>query len=347
MSNDVIKKVQFKDLNFEDPFFKSLSDDYPGFKEWFERKGNEKAFIFKENGLIDGFLYLKDEDESDESIDPPFSKKRRLKIGTLKINAHGTVLGQRFMGIILRKMIEERFNEVYVTLFSLQESLVKLFEKFGFTYWGKKSNGELVYVKNTEDKENIFHNFPRFKIKDSKKFLLGIYPQYHTKMFPDSILKTETSHRVEDLSVTNTIEKIYICGMDGVKQMRSGDNIVIYRTKDEYRPAEYSSVVTSMCTIIDIKNINTFQSESHFLEYCGKGSIFSENDLKRYWESKKYPFIIKMLYNVPLSKKITRNQLINDIDFSRDAYYGVLEMTENQFKKILEIGEVSEGFIID
>jgi hypothetical protein len=104
MGNDVIEYVEFSNLDVSDPFFASLVADYAGFEKWFEVKSvqGEKAYILKENDLL-GFLYLKEENEEDNTIVPKFEKKRRLKIGTFKIDAHGTVLGERFIGIILKK----------------------------------------------------------------------------------------------------------------------------------------------------------------------------------------------------------------------------------------------------
>ncbi len=87
--------------------------------------------MIDQNRLL-GFLHLKDEYEADSSINPFFNERRRLKIGTFKINSHGTVLGQRFLSIILRKMINEGHDFTYVTLFSKQERLRRLFERLVF-----------------------------------------------------------------------------------------------------------------------------------------------------------------------------------------------------------------------
>lgn len=96
MKNDVIQKVPIGTLNFQDPFFNSLRDDYDGFDDWLYRKSDEEAYVLIDQNRLLGFLYLKDEYEADSSINPFFNERRRLKIGTFKINSHGTVLGQRF-----------------------------------------------------------------------------------------------------------------------------------------------------------------------------------------------------------------------------------------------------------
>lgn len=347
MIQDVIRKEKIGNLNFQDPFFESLREDYDDFDKWLIKKSNEDAYVFFENSMLGGFLYLKDETEESNDIVPVFEKRRRLKIGTFKINSHGTVLGQRFLSITLRKMYEEKFDFTYVTLYKKQTGLIKLFEKFGFELWGTKGDGELVYYKDTLVKYDIYQDFPRInKVTDNSKFLLSIYPKFHTNLFPDSKLLTEKKHSIEDLSFTNTIEKIYIARMSKMINIKENDIIVIYRTAEEGKSAEYSSVATSICSVVEVKHIYDFTLKK-FLEYCGKGSIFPRNELIGLWKSKKYPYIIKMLYNVPLKKRITRHDLIERIGIKRESYFGCLKLSDEEFNKILEIGEVDEGFIID
>ena len=348
MQNDVIQKVKISEIDIDDTFFQSLKEDYDGFEGWFSRKSNEDAYIFRENANLAGFLYLKDEDEEDFSVSPIFEKQRRLKIGTFKIETHGTVLGQRYLSIILRRMFNEGHNFTYVTLFEKQQGLIRLFEKFGFRKWGTKGNGELVYYRDIEVFNDEYKDFPLINTRNNpRKFLLSIYPIFHTKLFPDSKLHTERNHIVEDLSFTNTVEKIYICAIPNVMEMKKGDLIVIYRTAEYGKPAEFSSVASSICTVIEVRNINSFSTLDDFLYYSGKGSIFSKDELISFWNTKKYPYIIKMLYNVPLTNRVIRKKLIDEVGLSRDQRWSCIELQDMQFNKLLEIGEVHEGFIID
>ena len=348
MQNDVIQKIKIGDLNFSDPFFDSLREDYFGFDSWIGRKSRENAYILVNQNQLSGFLYLKDELEADESITPPFDTRRRLKIGTFKIDSHGTVLGQRFLSIILRKMLNEGYDFTYVTLFPRQRGLINLFEKFGFRQWGTKSNGELVYFKDLAVFNDIYKDFPRINLgANSQKHLLGIYPDFHTKLFPNSRLNTERNHVIEDLSFTNTSEKIYLTKMVGVQNMLPGDLVVIYRTAENGRTAEYSSVATSICTVVEVISIYDFVSIEDFLQYCGKGTIFTQNELINFWNTKHYPYIIKMLYNLPLERRIVRRDLIGQVGLDRDDYFGYLTLTDNQFYNILEMGEINESFIIN
>ena len=263
MKNDAIQKVPIRDLNLRDIFFDSLRNDYPGFDNWLAKKAisGDEAYVLIIDGRLLGFLYLKDEVEGDNSIIPYFDERRRLKIGTFKIDSHGTVLGQRFLSIILRKMLNDGHDFTYVTLFPKQTALISLFERFGFRQWGTKSNGELVYFKDLYVFNDIYEDFPRINLlNSSQKHLLGIYPKFHTKLFPDSRLNTERMHVIEDLSFTNTTEKVYLTKMSGVTNLLPGDLIVIYRTSENGKSAEYNSVVTSVCTVVDVVDIFSFQS---------------------------------------------------------------------------------------
>lgn len=346
--NDVIQKFRIGCLNFQDPFFDSLRHDYDGFDNWLYRKSNEEAYVLINQDQLLGFLYLKDECEADSNINPFFDERRRLKIGTFKIDSHGTILGQRFLSIILRKMLNEGYNFTYVTLFPKQTGLIALFEKFGFQKWGSKSNGELVYFKDLLVFDNTYKDFPRINLlKGNRKHLLGIHPDFHTKLFPYSRLHTERNHIVEDLSFTNTSEKVYLTKMSGVKNMLPGDLIVIYRTSEAGKPAEYNSVATSICTVVEVIDISNFRSLDDFLQYCGKGTIFTQEKLVGFWNNKRYPYIIKMLYNAPLQKRIIRKDLIERIGLDRNNYFGYLTLTDKQFYNILEIGEINESFIIN
>lgn len=346
-NKDAIQLVPFSNINLSDSFFDSLRADYKDFDEWFNRKCKEgaKAYTLYDNSTLQAFLYLKDEFDIDNIVSPCLPKKKKLKIGTFKINAHRTALGEKFMTIILRKMIRDSYDLVYVTFFDKQVALKKLFEKFGFRLWGYKG-AEKVYFKNKEIKDDVFQDFPRIKFQGVKKHLLGIYPKYHTLLFPDSRLNNEDT-AILDTAYANTIEKCYLCSMYKVNEFEKGDLILIYRTTDIDGLAKYRSVVTSVCTLVETANINDFSSYSEFEKYVGKGTIFTKPELKYFFENKKYPYILKMIYNFPLEKKVIRNTLIEDIGLDSSEYYGTLDVTNSQFKKILKYGDVDASFIID
>lgn len=350
MDSIILKKI--KDIDINDIFFDSLKSSYIGFEDWFKKKSEkgETAFIFEDEG-IQGFLYLKEECEADNTITPSFEAKRRLKVGTFKINAHGTKLGERFIKIIIDKMFKENYEEAYVTIFEVHKSLIMLLEKYGFEYYGKKTSDsgvENVYIKNRSQRSgDINKDYPIIDLKDNNKYLLSIYPKYHTRMFPDSKLTTEKKHIIEDISVTNSIEKIYLSAAYGLEKCKSGDVIVIYRTAEDGKKAIFSSVATSICIIKEVKNVNSFRSFNEFRDYCIKYSVFDEGELRYFWRTKKYPHLIKFLYNIAFEKRPTREKLINEVGIDGSIRWTLVELDDNQFKKIIELGQVTNNFIND
>ncbi|KOA18321.1 hypothetical protein CLHOM_32180 [Clostridium homopropionicum DSM 5847] len=348
---DVIELKKFSDINLGDDFFDTLKADYPGFDLWFSKKSKqeESAYILDDDG-IQGFLYLKEENEEDTSITPSLAKKRRLKVGTFKIDAHGTKLGERFIKIIIDEMFKNNYEESYVTIFKKHDTLISLLLKYGFEYYGTKSSKagiEDVYIKYSKKIfKDIFLDYPKVNIKNNKKFMLSIFPEYHTRMFPNSQLKTEKNHVVEDTSFTNSIQKIYLSGAN-ISNYGRGDVIVIYRTADKGKKAEYSSVATSICIINEVRHISEFKDFDEFYKYCSKHSVFDKNELEYFWKTKRYKYLVKMLYNIALNKRPIRQQLIEAVGLDRNERWVAVQLNDEQLIKILELGEVDESFIIN
>lgn len=345
-----LKYMSFSEIDLQDKFFDSLRRDYPGFNTWYQNKASEgeKAYVNYINKSLEGFLYLKNDGSCVDDVNPVLSGERILKIGTFKINPHKTRLGERFVKVALDHALKENYELCYVTIFDKHEKLIELFIKYGFEREGNKTTGagtEGVYVKrfNVADRD-ICKNYPLFSIKDNRKFLLSIYPKYHTVMFPDSKLITEKqAGLIKDISHTNSIHKIYVCGMD-VEVMKKGDVVVVYRTAE--KTAEYSSVATSICVVEEVRHQNEFKDFAEFYKYASTYSVFDKNDL-RYWYNKGGCKAVKMLYNVALPKRIVRHRLIESVGLERSEYWGFFEMSDEQFCKILKFSGVNEKYIIN
>ena len=351
MGND-INYLPFSTIDLTDPFFDSLKTDYEGFNYWFAKKASSgaKAYVQYEDGKIQAFLYMKDESGEDmNDIIPPRPACKRLKVGTFKIVAHGTNQGERFVKKILDKAIVGDYDEVYVTIFPKHDRLIALLEKYGFKKEAEKGR-EGVYFKNmrllTGD---MLKDYPLISTLDRRKFLLAIYPRFHTKLFPDSILRNEDNQRYElikDVSYTNSIHKIYLCFMPDTASLKPGDLIAIYRTTDNLGPAKYRSVITSICQIEEVRTKASFNTMDEYLKYTNKYSIFDEKDLIS-WYRQKNVIVLKMTYNIALSKRVTRGYLLDEVGIPADYYWGFFQLTDEQFNAILKKGEINENIIVD
>lgn len=353
---DNLRSVKFSEINLSDTFFNSLKDSYIGFEDWFRKKASEgrEAFVYTENDRILDFLYLKDEKEPLIMDGETLPCVRRLKVGTFKIERRGTNRGERFMKKILDAAVQGDYQEVYVTMFNDSEELMHLqhfFEKYGFQNVGTKSNqngrAEVVLLRNmvTTEFENPIKNYPFVKRNTGNKYMLSIYPKYHTQLFSDSMLKNESFNILQDTSETNSIFKIYICWMPDVIKLKPNDKVIIYRTNDGLGSAYYRSVATSLCTIQEVHTNRDFANIEQFLDYC-RCSVFNRKDLQK-WYSGKTCFIIKMLYNVAFTKRVIRKTLIERLNIPTDMYWGFFKLSDNQFNGILNYGEADERYFID
>ena len=349
----LLELKKFSSIGLLDPFFDSLKEDYEGFEDWFNGKAekDESAFVFydKDNNL-QGFLYLKDEsDEIDEAIIPPMKKKKRLKVGTFKIEAHSTRLGERFIKKIMDKGIYDGYEEAYVTVFPKQDKLIQLLKTYGFKEYGTKGEEQVLVKDFTTCEGDLLKDYPLIRAKGKRKFLLSIYPSFHTPLFSDSILRNEersSEELIKDVSFSNSIHKVYICFMPKTANLSKGDLLVIYRTNDKLGPARFRSVVTSICQVEEVKTKTDFSNLDEYLKYCDKYSIFGESDLKKWYKNDKL-VVIKMTYNIALTKRVTRGMLLDEAKISPTLYWGFFQLTDSQFDYIIDKGKVNENFIID
>ncbi len=294
---------RFEEIDLNDSFFDSLKNDYTEFEEWFLKKAKENAYVFYgENESIEGFLYLKHENDAVLDVEPILSKKSRIKIGTFKINAHGTRVGERYVKKVFDHAVTAGADEIYVTVFEKHHALIDLFSRYGFKHKAFKNtaNGkELVLLKKMKIiSEDVTHNYPIVQLTGKKTYLLSLYPKWHTRLLPDSILMTEVSDIIKDVSHSNSIHKVYLASMDGMELLKRGDVIIIYRTSDVDGMAYYRSVATSICVIEEYRNLNTFCNKEEFSNYCRPYSVFTEPELETLWRTKKYKHVIRFMYNL-------------------------------------------------
>lgn len=347
-----LKLVKFRELSLDDRFFDSLKIGYAEFPDWFARKANENVYaVVDDNGNdLSGMIYLKHEEGEITEVDPPLDRGAWLKVGTLKIVGRGTRLGERVIKKIFDAAIAAASSGIYVTVFELHEQLIELFERYGFVRHGRKTtnNGtELVLVRFLDRfTGDRLLDYPFIHIAGRKSWLLAVYPEYHTKLLPDSILRGEPAEVVQDVSFTNTIHKVYI-GRLALGRMSPGDVVVIYRTTDQPGRAYYRSVVTSLCVVEEVKRRNDFKTVDEFLAYTKPRSVFSDEELRKYWDDGGRVYVAKMTYNVAFGKRTTRGGLLDSGIMSEQPRWDLRELSRDQFDRIAELGEVNARLIVD
>jgi len=352
-----VRKSLFGNLDLSDDLFASFKEDYPGYEKWFNKKADEPVYICLSGSKPIALLYLKVEGKNENyaDIDPPLTPKKRLKIGSFKVTLNGFRLGERFLKIIFDNALRFKVDEVYVTIFNKrieQQRLINLLEEYGFYYHGSKKGpggNELVYIRSCErsaDRSNPKRTYPFFSMT-GRFFYVPIYAKYHTELFPDSILRTESPMDfVENQPHRNAISKVYI-SRSIEKNLDSGDVILFYRAGNY--PAYYTSVITTIGVIENV--IGNIQTEGEFIRLCRKRSVFTDGELSEHWNynRRNRPFIVNFLYVYSLPKRITRQKLI-EMGVISDVYQGPRGFTQisaKNLKDILRESQTDESIAVD
>lgn len=346
-----VRKALFGHVDLRSPFFDSFREDYPGFDQWFNGKSDEPAYICERNGELEAFLFLKVENEREpyHDIEPRFPPKRRLKIGTLKVALNGYRLGERFLKIVFDNAVRQRVDEVYVTIFPKrvgQKRLIALLEEFGFRLHGKKGADEDVYVRDMTprcDRNDPAGSYPYFG-SGGRSFIVPIYPEYHTSLFPDSILNTESPDAFVELEPhRNAIRKVYVSRSIN-RDLRKGDVVVFYRTG-----GYHLSVVTTIGIIDDVHL--GIANEQDFISLCRKRSVFTDDELRAHWNYRTHdrPFVVDFLYTYsfpsrPNLAKLIEHHVIANVG---SAPRGFEPLTRDQLSTILSLAQADPRLAVD
>lgn len=347
-----VKKELFGNIDNRDHFFDSFKEDYPDFIRWFNKKADETVYTYRSENNIMAFLYLKTEnqDEDYSDITPTFTRKRRLKIGSFKVTINGYKLGERFLKIIFDNALRLKVEEIYVTIFNRrieQQRLINLMEDYGFKFYGYKgADGELVYVRDFTKESNVDNPkiYYPFFTKNRRAFIVPIYPEYHTDLFPDSILKNESPQDyVENESYRNAISKVYI-SRSFERGLKKGDLIIFYRTGGYYK-----GVVTTLGIVENV--ITDIRDEQQFISLCRKRSVFSDRELSNHWNYNKHnrPFVVNFLYVCSFPKRPNLKRLIEmGVIPSIDSVpRGFTLINEKDLENIIREAGVDESIIVN
>jgi len=340
-----VKRDYFGNIELKDEFFDSFRNDYKGFDKWYNGKAgnNEMAYVCYDGKLLKAFLFLKVEDKGEVYTDivPAFDHKKRLKIGTFKVVSNGLRIGERFMKIMFDNARLYKVDEIYVTIFDKRPellSLISLLDKFGFRNYGSKATSSGIekvlvrdFSKGSND-ENPKLTFPWLS-KKSAVYIVPIRPEYHTELFPDSILRTESPNDfVENQPYRNAISKSYI-SHSLTRNLESGDILVFYRSGGIYK-----GVATTIGIVEGV--VDGLKDLKELVQACRKRTVLSEKELQEYWERrpKNRPFVINFLYAFSfLKRKTLKDMLQEKILPSMDTVKTITKIDRESFKKLIKL----------
>ncbi len=349
----ILRKELFGNIDLNDEFFDSFKEDYKDYEKWFNRKANDTAYVAISDGKIVAFLYIKKETETEPYYDifPLFKPKIRLKIGAMKVQLSGFRLGERLLKVVFDNALSFKVQEIYATIFPKREEqlrLIRLLEDYGFFKHGKKissSGEEEVYVRDFSGNVSLSNpksTYPFMSAK-ARKFIVPIYPDYHTSLFPDSILRTESPDNfVEQKPFRNAISKVYI-SRSITRDLKSGDIIIFYRTG-----GYYESVITTLGIVEKV--YDNIKDYTQFSNLCGKRSVFTGHELRQQWDktSGNRPFIVNFLYTYSFPKRLNLKTLI-ELGVIKDvtsAPRGFTEISDDSFETIIRETHSNENIVV-
>lgn len=350
------KWVKFANVNLDDPFFDSLKADYAEFCDWYSRKisSGAEALVAKDDVGITAFLYLKEECEEIQLVNQVIPAKKRVKIGTFKLDSRlkGVRQGEGTLGVALWRWQKLKVEEIYVTVFPKHDVLISLFEKFGFTCIGSNIRGEFVYIKSrfNLDFTTPLTAFPFIKTGFKKAYMLPINDEYHDKLFPYSQLQ-RNNLEVEEIAAGNGISKIFIGFPSSSVSYIEGKPILVYRIyKGKEFAAGYASCVTSFCSITSITKVREggiYKMEfEEFVEKAGNKTVFSEDELRGFYYNKNNIILIGLVYNgyFGKGKNVIYNWMKSNGLFDYYPYQN--QYTEEELIKVLNKGEIDVQNVI-
>jgi hypothetical protein len=195
---------------------------------------------------------------------------------------------------------------------------------------------------------------PRFDAADPRRtfpfvgwstrvFLVPIYPEYHTELLPDSILRTESPVNFEEPQPhRNAIRKVYV-SRSIFRGLHAGDTIVFYRTGGRYK-----AVVTTLGIVEGVHG--NIQDEDQFIRLCRQRSVFTDDELRKHWRyrSSSRPFVVDFLYAYSFPRRPNMEALIKHgvIRNIESAPRGFEQITGEQFDTILRLSETDLRVIV-
>jgi RimJ/RimL family protein N-acetyltransferase len=351
------KFKKFSQIQLSDPFFDQLKADYPGtssstgFVEWFNKKSdaNETALVFDDQQGLGAFVYLKTEREPIELKSGTLASTARMKIGTLRLATRyrGQRLGEGAIGLALWQWQKSGLDEIYVTVFDKHDTLIALFEKFGFEFAGYNLNGERVYLRSRQrlDYSTPYTSFPFINPSYEYAGYLIVDDQYHDTLFPYSELSNTLQEQIS-LSVANGFSKTYIGHPITIPPYKSGEPILVYRKFTGKGQAGFKSCVTSYCVVsevITVKRDNQYyMTLDETLARIRNKSVFSESDIIQRYNDEKNFVIIEMVYYGYFGAGNNVNWIwLKNNNLWPNSYPTTARLTHNEFQTILEQGGVN------
>lgn len=227
-------------ISLKSDFFASLRRAYPEFESWWTTTvvpEERTTLIIGDTTDPLGLAVLK-EDDPDYGLPPATAKICTFKIGEHARQRH---YGELLLEAVIRELRWIPVLCAFVEVAEEQERLRRWLADFGFYTFENRtaSNGDLVLVKDLSssrdpvtDPWKYHQRFGPGALLVSRAFLIPIQPQWHQRLFPDSItLRPQpTLFDLEPSPCGNAIRKVYLCNAK-TRQIERGDVLLFVVSK--------------------------------------------------------------------------------------------------------------------
>ncbi len=299
-----IKDTHCHKIDREDNIFNSLEKDYPEFREWFVNScvnQHRACWVIKlhNEDEIAGIAIRKNESFQNLKSDLPnvssdFTRnpKKILKICTFKINERyrGEKLGEQLLKQIFWWSYRNKYDLVYLTVYSKHEFLIDLLTQYGFRKIGNKDkenvlakafSPEIFNIELVEDALKFaYQYYPNFRDgKEIEKFLIPIHSDFYQKLFPenDRRIQLPLPFLMDGSGIPcHTIRKVYVCHAQ-IKKIKPGSILLFYHTKDTDNPNSQR-----LLTIGIVDGFHITNCAKELLRLTAKRSVFNEKELKEF-----------------------------------------------------------------
>jgi predicted RNA-binding protein with PUA-like domain len=347
-----LKHEYVRNLNYNDPIFDSLKEEYmPEFEGWFKKisiEGRKSWVYYRRDGSIGAILIYKIENEPIEDSKPPLPERKRLKISMLKVTYIEHKIGELFIKMAVDVSVKNDIDEIYLTHFTKSDDpLVKLISEYGFKKIAVKNNGEDIFAKNLVVSGDCAKSLPPIEISKAfypsfydgdqvRKFIVPILPVYHNKLFTDYSKRQVTLAEYADEFVIegNTIKKAYL-SHSNIRRMQLGDLILFYRSED-------LQAITSLGVVEAV--YSGIEDTGQILQIAGKRTVFSRGEVDK-WVERSPVSVFLFRHHFHLKKLIELERLIAS-KVVKAAPQSAMEISSDGYAQIKNMGGIDERYTV-
>lgn len=352
-----ITETEMYNVNLDDPLFDTLKDDYgEEFSTWYNKKAREgrKCYVYYQpnSQKLGCFMACKDEEEAVDCI-PPLPKKKRLKIATLKVVYNGRRIGEALLSLAFSKALKNGYDEIYLTHFTEQESdsLVSLIEKYGFYKYGEDKTKypgktEDIFLKRIRPSSPVLEDgmtpyqadtlyYPSYYCGSKvRKFVIPIQPEYHDRLFLNTgDRQTQISeHTGNHCTEGYAILKAYL-NRAPTRKIERGDVVIFYESSPK-------QALTALGVVDDV--LYDQMDTEEIMRRIRNRTVYSYDEVA---DMPKPLMIILFRFNTNVLRNINLQELIRT-GVLQGAPQSILQLSEDKFGKLIELGVIDESLTI-